>query len=156
MQAFFLDLVEAAFYFCDLDGRFQYINKTAEKLDGYTQQEIQGKTVMDAYNLDDTPDVGERCIKEKPVENITFRYNVNGVNVMKLCNARPFYINGEKVGAFTVQRDVTKLNEVIESNILMQQRMSFVDSDKNFENKKSGFQRLIGQHPSFVKHCPTP
>lgn len=147
---FFLDLVEAAFYFCDLDGRFQYINKTAEKLDGYTQQEIQGKTVMDAYNLDDTPML-RALYQEKPIENITFRYNVNGVNVMKLCNARPFYINGEKMGAFTVQRDVTKLNEVIESNILMQQRMSFVDSDQNFENKKSGFQRLIGQHPSFVK-----
>ena len=72
---FFLDLVEAAFYFCDLDGRFQYINKTAEKLDGYTQQEIQGKTVMDAYNLDDTPML-RALYQEKPVENITFRYNV--------------------------------------------------------------------------------
>ncbi|MDO4542014.1 MAG: sigma 54-interacting transcriptional regulator [Bacillota bacterium] len=151
-----LDLVEAAIYFCDLDGRFVHINKTAEKLDGYSLEQLRGKTVLEAYNLDDTP-LLRSLHSEQPIEDITFRYNVNGVNVLQICNARPLFINGKKVGAYTIQRDVTKLKGVIEDNINLQQRLfpNATNHSADREGEKQGFRRLIGQHPSFLEALST-
>ena len=77
---FFCDLLEildSAVYFCDVNGRLLYINKVAEGLDGYTNEELYGRTVGEAYGLDErTSPMLMALTTEKPVVDKAFRYIV--------------------------------------------------------------------------------
>jgi len=146
--------LEAAVYFCDNEGRLVYINPIAERLDGYTNQELYGRTVMEAYGLDaQTSPMLRALTTEKAVVDMAFRYFVNGREVFQICNARPVFFNGVKVGAFTVQKDVTQLMEVIERNIVLQRQMflSNADESENCAEDVTGIDRLIGEHPIFIE-----
>ena len=151
-----LEKVGSAAYFCDKNGKFFYINNAAEKLDRYKNNDLLGKSIPDAYGLDDTPLL--RALRQEKQIEITFRYNVNGCEVVQSCYAQPLYYQGEKVGACTVQRDITKLKEVVENNIQLQKRL-FPDSlkEKNTIAQKEniGFHQVIGQDPSFLAALST-
>lgn len=155
---FFCDILETldeAVYFCDVNGRLLYINKVAERLDGYTNEELYGRTVGEAYGLDGrTSPMLLALTTEKPVVDKAFRYIVNGREVYQICNARPVFFEGEKVGAYTIQKDVTQLMEVIEQNIILQKKI-YLPNEDDLEGSRQdmgGLNRLIGEHPLF-KEC---
>jgi arginine utilization regulatory protein len=149
-----LALIREAVYFCDDQGRITYINGAAEKLDGCTLTQIRGRTVIELYGTDDGPLM--RALRTgQPVENIACRYNFNGVEVFQISTARPIIIGGRVVGAYSIQRDVSKLKEVIENNLKMQRELfptsiSGSDIDNLLEINRPG--RLVGEHPKF-KEC---
>ena len=157
---FFCDILEtldSAVYFCDVNGRLLYISKVAERLDGYINEELYGRTVGEAYGLDErTSPMLMALTTEKPVVDKAFRYIVNGREAYQICNARPVFINGEKVGAYTIQKDVTQLMEVIEQNISLQKKIFLPNRDDPEESRQGqdvvGIDRLIGEHPLF-KEC---
>ncbi|AET68254.1 PAS domain S-box [Desulfosporosinus orientis DSM 765] len=152
---FFCNLLESldeAVYFCDVNGRLFYINKVAERLDGYTNDELYGRSIGDAYGLDNrTSPMLLALTTEKPVVNKAFRYIVNGREVYQICNARPVFFEGEKVGAYTIQKDMTQLMEVIEQNISLQKKVYLPNGDdpKKAHQDIVGLDRLIGEHPLF-------
>ncbi|MEL7565091.1 MAG: sigma 54-interacting transcriptional regulator [Dehalobacterium sp.] len=151
-----LDNTDAAVYFCDVNGCLLYINKVAERLDGYTNEEIYGRTVGEAYGLDEKTSPMLRALTtEKSVVDKPFRYNVNGREVYQICNARPIFLDGQKVGAYTIQKDVTKLMEVIEQNISLQKKIFLPNADNSTEESGEeivGIDCLIGEHHLF-KEC---
>lgn len=150
-----LDNTDAAVYFCDVNGCLLYINKVAERLDGYTNEEIYGRTVGEAYGLDEkTSPMLLALTAEKPVVDKPFRYNVNGREVYQICNARPIFLDGQKIGAYTIQKDVTQLMEVIEQNISLQKKIFLPNADHSEKSRKDimGIDRIIGEHPLF-KEC---
>jgi len=155
---FFCDLLEildSAVYFCDINGHLLYINKVAERLDGYTNKELYGRTVGESYGLDErTSPMLMALTTEKPVVDKAFRYIVNGREVYQICNARPVFFEGKKVGAYTIQKDVTQLMEVIEQNISLQKKINLPNEDDPEESRQDivGLDRLIGEHPLF-KEC---
>lgn len=152
---FFCDLLEildSAVYFCDVNGRLLYINQVAEGLDGYTNEELYGRTVGEAYGLDErTSPMLMALTTEKPVVDKAFRYIVNGREVYQICNARPVFFAGKKVGAFTIQKDVTQLMEVIEQNISLQKKAFLPNKNDPADSRqdKAGADRLLGEHPLF-------
>lgn len=94
-----LETLDEAVYFCDVNGRLLYINKVAERLDGYTNEELYGRTVGEAYSLDGrTSPMLLALTTEKPVVDKAFRYIVNGREVYQICNARPVFLKGKKWG----------------------------------------------------------
>ena len=149
-----LNLMDEAVYFCDDKGRLVYINESAEKLEGFRLSDIQGKTIQEVYGLDDSPML--RVVRTgKAVENVAFHCNVNGKAVFQICNARPLIVDGRVVGAYTIQRDMTKLYHVIEENLKIQRKIfpsSISDSDIDTFLKASRPGRMVGEHPKF-KEC---
>ncbi|MDO0821271.1 sigma-54 interaction domain-containing protein [Desulfosporosinus nitroreducens] len=155
---FFCDMLEtldSAVYFCDINGRLLYINKVAERLDGYTNEELYDRTVGEAYGLDEkTSPMLLALTTEKPVVDKAFRYIVNGREVYQICNARPLFFEKKKVGAYTIQKDVTQLMEVIEQNISLQKQVFLPNEGDPEESRQDivGLDRLIGEHP-LIKEC---
>jgi arginine utilization regulatory protein len=153
---FFSDIfnsIDAAVYFCDVNGRLLYINKVAEGLDGYAYEEINGRTVNEAYGLDEkTSPMLMALTTEKPVVDMAFRYYVNGREIYQICNARPIFLDEQKVGAYTIQKDVTQLMEVIQKNIRLQKEAFLpMDDHEEFHKDTIGIDRLVGTHPLFKK-----
>ena len=149
-----LTLMEEAVYFCDDKERMVYINEAAEKTEGFSLSEIHGKTVYEVYGLDDSPLL--RAVRTgKAVENVAFHFNINGRTVFQIVNARPLIVDGRVVGAYTIQRNMTKLYHAIEENLKIQRELfpsSISDSDIDTFLKTSRPGRLIGEHPKF-KAC---
>ncbi|UQZ87780.1 sigma-54-dependent Fis family transcriptional regulator [Deltaproteobacteria bacterium Smac51] len=146
------DTFEESIYVIGLNEELLYMNLAAEKLDGLILSECRGRTISELYGLNDTPSL--RALRTgQPVNDITFRYNVNGLDVFQICNAWPIIKNGKIVGSYTIQKDVTKLKEVIENNLKMQRELSPVGVNPLGENDREarpGLDNLIGAHPLFL------
>ena len=145
------EVLEEAVYVIGANEELLYMNSAAEKLDGLTLSKCRGRTIHELYGLTDTPSL--RALRTgQPVNDITFRYNVSGSEVFQICNARPIIQGGKVVGSYTIQKDVTRLNEVIENNLKLQQKLSSVALGSAERNNDSRTPDLVGEHPLF-KDC---
>ena len=118
------DKMVEAVYICDIDGNLVYFNKVAERLDGYLLKDVKGQSTYDLYGLDERNSPMLKALAtERPVHNEEFSYYVNGKENVQLCNAGPIYNDGKLVGAYTVQRDLTVLKDMVERNIALQNEL---------------------------------
>ncbi len=140
-----------AVYFIDSNGVILFMNKAAETLDGYNLSDVRGRTVMEMYGLDDTQSPLLRVAASKePLYDHTFRYYVNNKEVYQVCNTLPIQLDDGTWGAFSIQKDVTKLKQTIERNIELQKQLFNYDAI-NLDNKKAEkrihtFDDIIGEH----------
>lgn len=145
------DRMVDAVYVIDAERRTVYINKAAEALDGYFLKDIKGKTVQDLYGLEGINSPALRALAmECPVMNEEFSYYVNGKEVIQLCNAGPIYEDGRLVGAYSIQRDMTRFKNMVEKNIALQR---VINKQKNFDRslKQDPFSRIIGSSDVFSR-----
>ncbi|MBQ4092391.1 MAG: sigma 54-interacting transcriptional regulator [Firmicutes bacterium] len=120
-RSIFEDVADAI-YVCDLNGRLLYMNNAAEKLDGFSFGEVRGRSVSDLYGIDPgmSPllcSLSQNCM----IKNPRYSYWINGREVVQSCVARPLVIDGNVVGAYSVQHDLTEIKQIVEENILLQQ-----------------------------------
>lgn len=151
---FMMDILNSlpeAFYICDENDRPVFINKAAEKLDGFTLDEVYGETTEYIYGLknDESPLLSAFTTK-KEVKDFVFRYNVNGKKIIQLCNAAPIFVEGEFAGVYTIQRDLSDMNHMIEHNIDLQKQL-FTAEKKSPNNHENHETTLLGNDPQFVE-----
>lgn len=124
IETMFFDAFEKiseAVYFCDIDGNLIYVNQTALKLDGFTLSQIKGKAIAELYGLDAlSSPLLKTLATRKPVNEEQVTYYVNNREVVQLCNAAPCFVDGRLMGAYSVQRDITEMKQIIETNISLQ------------------------------------
>ena len=148
-----------AVYFIDSHGAILFMNKAAEILDGYTFEEARGRTVTELYGLDKTtsPLLHVASSKE-PLCNHAFRYYVNNQDVYQVCNTFPIHLSDGTCGAFSIQRDMTKLKQTIENNIKLQKQLFDFREKSSGEGQKGDtlyhFDDIIGEHQR-LKECKT-
>ncbi|MBQ2764587.1 MAG: sigma 54-interacting transcriptional regulator [Firmicutes bacterium] len=145
------DRMNDAFYVCDENGHLIYINKVAERLDGYMLSDIKGKSTFELYGLDKHSSPMLRALyTERPVVNEEFTYYVNGREIVQICNSGPIYESGQLVGAYTMQRDLTQIKEMMERNLQLQREIS--NGRRYHVSKDDPFSGLIGKSEVF-RHC---
>ncbi|MEG1497119.1 MAG: sigma 54-interacting transcriptional regulator [Clostridiales bacterium] len=147
--------MDDAVYFIDSFGAILFMNKAAEKLDGYKLSEIRGRTVMEMYGLDATQSPLLRVAANiEPIHDHTFRYYVNNKEVYQVCNTLPIELEDGTWGAFSIQKDVTKLKKTIEHNIELQKKLFDYKDKTGKKNHSEGnlytFDDIIGDHKLLV------
>lgn len=137
-----------AVYFIDSQGAILFMNKAAENLDGYRLQEVRGRTVKEMYGLDETKSPLLRVAStKKPLYDHTFRYYVNNQEVFQICNTFPIELEDGACGAFSIQRDVTKLKHTIDRNIELQKKLfDYGGNPQNGDKTFHTFEDIIGEH----------
>ena len=147
------DKVSEAVYFCDAQGNLVYINGRAEKLDGFTLAKVKGKPVSSLYGLDAKTSPLLKALKTgQSVEGEEVTYYVNNREVVQLCTAAPLYQDGRLVGAYSVQRDISELKQIIESNISLQWEV--LRQKERLQGETPGnlaVPELVGESPAFQK-----
>ncbi|MEL7568299.1 MAG: sigma 54-interacting transcriptional regulator, partial [Dehalobacterium sp.] len=151
------DHLSDAVYFVDSHGTILYMNKAAEKLDGYVFSQVRGHTVTELYGLTVTQSPLLRvAASKKPLHDHTFRYYVNNREVYQICNTFPIELPDGSWGAFSIQKDVTKLKETIEKNIELQKQLFGFHEESPEKNGKESrlytFNDIIGDHP-LLQEC---
>lgn len=149
------DNIGDAVYFVDDHGSFLFMNKAAEKLDGYTLAEVKGRTVMEMYNLlpSESPLLRVVCSHE-PLKEYFFRYYINDQEVYQVCNTFPVELDNGFWGSFSIQRDVTQFKKTVDRNIELQKKLFSAENDSDGERVKSNlynFDSIIGDHPSLIR-----
>jgi arginine utilization regulatory protein len=146
-----------AVYFIDHQGIILFMNKAAEKLDGYSMKEVEGHSVSELYGLDtsESPLLTVAATR-KPLYDHTFRYYVNNREVYQISNVFPIKMTDGTWGAFSIQKDVTKLKETIEKNIELQKQLFGYRDEVQEKSGKKGklytFDDIIGEH-HMLKEC---
>ncbi len=97
----------------DLSGRVIYWNKGAERLYGYTADEMRGrsiKTVFPEYLKSQFPEILGRLRKDETITNLeTVREHKDGRLIHVALNLSPIRtLGGKIIGASTISRDITE------------------------------------------------
>ena len=146
-----LNSLPEAFYLRDEHKRTVFINTAGERLDGYTTEELYGKTEIRTYGLsaDESP-ILLALNEKKEVNDFVCRYFANGKQQIQVCNAAPIFIDGEFAGAYTIQRDWSDLNSIIERNIDLQKEL-FAAGKSSADKKADEPIVLLGNDPMFTE-----
>lgn len=146
----FLDNMGDSVYIVDDESRILFINKAVEKTEGLQKEQAEGKTIKEIYHFKRSPLLHVLKYGE-PVKEFSYSYVVNGKEVCQLCKAFPLIYKGELIGAYAIQRDVTSYKNILEENILLQEKLGASGELYASGGKPSPFDRLIGRHPLFVE-----
>ena len=153
-----LDAMGDAVYFCDGGGHIFHMNRAAERLDGYTLDDVRDKTITEVYGLDSESSPLLKVVATgEPIRNHTFRYYANGHDVYQISDVMPLQLADGSHGSASVQKDITMLKRAIDLNIDLQRQMFDPVGDggaEGRENRLHHFRDLIGEHPSF-EYCKT-
>lgn len=145
------DRMRDAVYVIDTEKRHVYINRAAEKLEGFLLKDIRGKTVKETHGLDNLDSPALRALAlECPVINEKYTYYTKGKEITQICNAGPIYEAGRLIGAYTVQQDLTPISEIVENNIALQRLINKRRGEVVTE-EKDPFAGLIGNSEAFSR-----
>lgn len=104
----FLNNLPDSIYIVDRAGRFVFINRSVESMEGLSNKDVLGKTIREVYNLPDTP-LLQVLRNFEPVKEFAYSYAVNGKKVLQSCRAFPIISSNQLIGAYAIQRDITSL-----------------------------------------------
>lgn len=143
-----LDHIRDSIYIVDCNGRMFFINKTVERLEGFTNEEVKGKHINELYSQSFSPslEVIRTC---KPITNYENKYYVNGRYFIQDCTTFPI-MDGEKLlAAVSIHKDITSLKNLVSENISLQ-RNQYIPQDAS-SSFSDPFSEIIGESPNFKK-----
>lgn len=147
------DEVADAVYVCDPRGKLIFLNKAAEKLDGFRLADVRGKDVAELYGVDAGVSPLLRALStQKTIREAEYAYWVHGRQVVQSCMAAPFWWEGRLVGAYSVQHNMTEMHRMVEENLLLQQKAEQRRLKKDSSAaERYDLQSLIGESPLFAE-----
>ncbi|WP_137743591.1 bifunctional diguanylate cyclase/phosphodiesterase [Robertmurraya siralis] len=128
-------------YSTDLSGNFTSVNPSFEKMFGYKEEELLGKSALKYISRDDIPRVRLhffRAIKGKEqYYNIEINSKSGEKNLFHIKNI-PITINGECVGIYGIGRNITEQKK-IEDRIV---QLAYFDQDTGLPNRIKFTEKL--------------
>lgn len=146
------DEVADAVYVCDLDGRLLFLNRAAEKLDGFRLEVVKGKDIASLYGTDERRSPLLKSLsQQKTIREPRYSYWIQGKEVAQSCVASPLFIDGVLVGAYSVQHDLTEMRQMVEENLHLQQEVEKRRLKKDVSlSSRYDLHALIGESESFA------
>lgn len=114
----FLDLLNNLseyVYITDNKGYVQFINTAAEKCEHISYAETKGKHINDIYTQKESPTL-KALETGKKIDEHENLYMIDGKQYSQLCKSFPLYKDKKIIGACTLQRDTTYLNQILSDN----------------------------------------
>lgn len=140
-----LNMMSEMIYIFDNQGRAVFFNHAAERFEGLTNAEVQGLHISDIYSQDYSPSLRALQTGKEIVETNNI-YMVRGKRLQQIAKAYPIWLDNELIGVFTVQTDVTSLEQIVSENIQLQQQMM-----KQSPKEEPCFSTLVGTSDAFLQ-----
>lgn len=145
-----LDRLQEAIFICDKEEHIIYFNKASQELDGYKLEDVKNKKVSKLYNINKENSPLLRALyTECPVYNEEITYIVNGKEIVQSCNTSPIYRDGQIIGAYSIQRDITSIKEIVERNINLQDEILNAREHFTSLSEKDPFKEIKGHSKNF-------
>lgn len=146
------DRMEEEIFVFDCNYCLQYVNRAVERSERYLLKDVKGKHVNEIYDfvqaINTNPSPILIALSGKTVDRIHHDYIVDGKLFSKIVSAAPIYKDGQLIGAYSVQRDITNLDKIAEENIALQQA---INNEKSKQKESDGdpFAEIIGSSEIF-------
>jgi PAS domain S-box-containing protein len=98
----------------DVEGRFMFINKYAEKISGYRSQDWVGKSFAPLLNKEDLPynfEMFQKILKGLPQQYEVSVNREDGSFFILAVNSAPLYSKGQIIGTVSFGRDITEIKK---------------------------------------------
>lgn len=135
-----LDNIHEAVCIIDRDYRIRYWNRSAEKLYGYSKEELYGKSINKKF---------PNALLAKSLEtNKSYRQNEHrpNKNAHVIVSTSPIVIDGELMGAVSTDRDITEVKRLSSRLNREQERIKGLKSQ--IKNHDMGFEDITGKSDS--------
>lgn len=129
MFAEILDGLSEYIYIVDNNGKILFINKAAARFERVSKTDIIGKHINEIYVQEESPTL-KALESGKNVEEHENTYIIDGKEFQQMARSAPLFDGEEVIGAYTLQRDITLVKEIISDNINHQKKPSFLPKTK--------------------------
>lgn len=132
---YILNNIQEAICAVDKEGKVVIWNKNAERLYGISEDEIEGKYLIDYF-----PDaIDARIIETKePVKNM---YHTPKEGCHIIISAAPIYIKGEFIGVVSTDRDISEIKNIQNQLRKANEKLEFLENE---------FSKFAGDNPGEI------
>lgn len=151
---------------CDADGRLNFLNDAAIKLDSLVEEHVLGEKVCEVYEMNDH----QNCLLPKviaskqPILSQRHRYTTRfGKKVDAIANSYPALREGQLLGAFNIVEDWRAVDDMHKQIINLQERLSLQEDPKigstpikNTHQAKYNFEDIVSVSASMhslIEQC---
>ncbi|MFR6259005.1 MAG: sigma-54 interaction domain-containing protein [Anaerovoracaceae bacterium] len=138
-----LNDLDNSVYVFDKDGRFVFLNSTAEDFEGLKNESVRGMKIDDIYIHPDYSPSLKALETGRPVTDNDNVWMNNGKRFRQMVKAYPVTEGDEIIGCYTIQRDITSLEKIVSENLDYQRNTRCAQKDVEFKT-------LIGENPRFL------
>jgi len=141
-----LDVLEDGIHMVDASGRTILYTRGLEKIEHSKSEYVLGKHISEAYQLDDKSSVLLKVLKSGiAVRNHHTTYITSqGKTASIITNTYPIFQDGTVIAAVSVNRDITKVQDLAEKVIKLQRDLYTQQKKQNQNGTQFCFDNIIG------------
>jgi len=141
-----LSSIDEGIHVVNASGETIYYNHVIANLDGLSEEEVIGKHILQVFpSLDSHSSTLLKVIETGiPIKNQPQTYtNLNGRQVDTVNTTLPIYVEGRLVGAVEVAKDISKVKQLSEKLLDLQEKVNATQKDrKNSRKELKGYFRI--------------
>ena len=152
-----IELINDGIHIVDASGKVVYYNASAKQLDEIDAEKTIGRHILEVYpSLTFETSTIIRVLKTgKPIYNVEQNFvNYKGDKISTLNSTLPIFYNNKVIGALEVSRNITKVRELSERIVNLQNELYGVNQGTEKKSKplaKFNFLDIIGQNKEILK-----
>ncbi|SES89052.1 sigma-54 interaction domain-containing protein [Anaerobranca gottschalkii] len=148
-----LNSIDEGIHIVDKKGETIFYNPTMARMEGMEGHQVLYKDVLAMFpSLTPETSTIHRVLKtKKPIyDQVQVYTNYKGQRIVTINTTVPLYNNGEFVGVLEISKDVTRLQELAEKIVDLQQQL-YTTKDKKGEGENFTFNNIIGESEKLKK-----
>ncbi len=149
-----LQSIDEGIHVVDNEGKTILYNESMAELEGMEIEDVMGKTLLEVFpSLNfDTSTLLKVLEKEEAIVNQCQTYlNNKGHKITTINTTIPLYDENEKIGALEISKNITKIKNLSDEIIRLQQQLNTTTPLQKKEIKNYTFDNLKGKSSSFIK-----
>lgn len=149
-----LNVIDEGIHVIDRNGFTILYNKAMGELEGMEAEEVVGQKFLSLFpDLDhQTSTLLQVLTSEKPILDQSQTYlNRQKKKIMTINSTIPLYVNDEKIGAVEIAKNITRIKELSDEIMRLQQTITQPVYQGKHHIKSYSFEDLKGQSPAFQK-----
>lgn len=149
--------IDEAIMACDADGYMTLYNNSTEKLDGMIREKVIGQHVTKVYDLSEETSLMMQAIKQKKsfIDTRQTYITYAGKRLNIVCNTYPLFQNDEVIGAVSIMRDNSKIQELLEEIVDLRESIDKKGKKATVKSPvkstKYSFESIIGASEKITK-----
>ncbi|ABR48520.1 sigma54 specific transcriptional regulator, Fis family [Alkaliphilus metalliredigens QYMF] len=149
-----LQSIDEGVHVVDNKGKTILYNQAMAELEGMKLEEVIGESLLDVFPSlnDETSTLLKVLETQKPiVDQVQTYFNNHSKKITTINTTFPLYQEGEKIGAVEIAKDITKIKNLSDQVLTLQQQLIKPSPPYKSEIKRYTFENLIGKSHIFIE-----
>ncbi|WZL72158.1 sigma 54-interacting transcriptional regulator [Clostridiaceae bacterium 35-E11] len=145
--------IDEGVHVIDTNGKTIIYNEAMTEMEGLEKKDVIGKPFLDIFpTLDENNSTLLRVLRteERLINRSQTYFNNRNQEITSINTTLPIFIDGEKIGALEIAKNITKIKKLSDQIISIQKQLSQPGNNKKL-SKNYTFDSIIGKSKNFIK-----